>query len=110
MYPGCVRRVLPKQALLALYTAMPVFGLGLYLRVVHDINWAAWCFGLSGVLIFGVASKLLQKKLYGALPCPGCGRTNLTQSNSRDSDQWDLLICECCSIEWETGFGDGRSD
>ena len=105
-----MRLVLPKQALLGLYTVFPIFGLGLYLRLVHDINWAIWVFGISAILIFGLASQLLQKKLYGALPCPNCGRTNLTQSNTRDSDRWHLLTCESCSIEWETGLGDGSSD
>jgi hypothetical protein len=104
-YPECVRKILPKQALLGLYTVFPIFGLGLYLRLVHDLNWATWVFGISAILVFGLVSQILQKKLYGSLPCPYCGRTHLTQSKTHD--RWHILTCESCSVEWETGLGDG---
>lgn len=104
-YPGCLRFILPKLALFIFFTVVPTFSLGIYLKLAHGIDWALWVFGISSVLVFGLISQLLIKKLFRSLPCPNCGCKNLLYS--KDADRWHVLTCQNCSIVWETGLGDG---
>lgn len=95
--------------LLGLYTVVPLFCLGMFLELVYAQSWAMSGFGIGGILVFGLAGQLLQRKWYREMPCPQCGATGLAQALSKDSERSHLLICVNCGIEWETGLCSSHS-
>lgn len=108
-YPGVVWPVISHFALLVFLLLVPALGVGVYLRSVHDIQWASTGVPIGGMVVLAIASHLLLKAYYRSLPCPTCGRKNLPQSRSKDTDRWHLLTCENCGVEWETGLGESKT-
>jgi hypothetical protein len=66
-------------------------------------------FILAPVILGIYASIVLRSKTYARMPCPECGRMNLEETISEDSQKWDLLVCKNCAVEWITGVSNETS-
>jgi len=92
--------------LLALFVMVPAFCVGAYLHSADGMQSASKAIPIGGMVVLAITYHFMLKAYYRKLPCPTCGRKNLRQSRSKDTDRWHLLTCEECGVEWETGIGD----
>ena len=89
-----------------LFWLITVFTLGLfftaaYWESVTGYGWLTMVTGLSIVVLIGLLNALLRKPLASILTCPQCGGAPLRESEDEQGRQ--LLVCDNCAIEWETG-------
>lgn len=101
-YPNAKSRMIFVTLIPAGFVAFGVFGAGIYLWWSFDYEWAAFVFGFLAVILGGGLQLLLFHRFLAALPCPRCGRMNLTLQEGDGSRQ--LLVCESCHVEWDTGI------
>jgi hypothetical protein len=98
-YPNAKSRVLFGATIPTCFLVLGVLGVGLYL----SFSFSVWAGPVSVVIALiggGGLNIILSRRILGSLPCPKCGRRNLTQKESDSSYQ--LLICDSCEIEWNT--------
>lgn len=78
-----------------------MFGLGLYLDSAGGtMMWTA-CLSFLGVVIFGVAGIICEKRLLRTFRCPRCGRC--IPNHHLDAKLYVSYACVDCGIHWDTG-------
>ena len=106
-YKRAYWRIVPFVFLLAI-PGFALFGFGCYLDFAFDVHWAPPVTGVLFVILSGGLHLFFRDSLLKRIRCPKCGRVPLKPTE--DGRRIQLLICDACGIEWDTGISNDYSN